>query len=441
MTSAGYGVSAQNGAISGVFHAHKDIMGEGRIQMGSTTNATVDILQNNIKAISIDDTSVVFNRPFNLNFNGSYSAGDLLVYDGTNWLGLNKGSMNQVLGVTSSGLGWMDQTASDYIEGSDKKQYVEVRTTNNTGGSFAGFRASADSGNIKGVFQSHKKSDSGNTVEFGSETDHDVVILRKGKHAVTITLNDDGEIVVKANKLEVENIKATSIDATNLSSNSLTTTDFSSTTSSLGTATSTRLVSETLKTSSTTELANTSATAFEVSQKENALSIPAGSILPFAGSVVPEGYLLCDGSSIDAVSNNKYTSLWNAIGTTYGGLAKSNFSVPNLRGYFLRGSSDLNSVGIFQSDATAVNGLSATSGQAGAHNHKSGIPMAGTYDSSIYGKTSSSITKLAPNKIGYYNPIFQYNTSTDGAHAHSISLSGDTETRPKNMSVNYIIKY
>ena len=187
MTSAGYGVSAQNGAISGVFHAHKDINGVGRIQMGSTTNAVVDILQNNQKAISIDETSVVFNKPFNLNLSGSYSNGDLLVYDGSNWNGFSKGSTNQVLGVTSSGLGWMDQTASDYIEGDNKKQYVEVRTTNNTGGSYAGFRASADSGNIKGVFQSHKKSDSGNTVEFGSETDHDVVILRKGKHAVTIT--------------------------------------------------------------------------------------------------------------------------------------------------------------------------------------------------------------------------------------------------------------
>ena len=70
MTSAGYGVSAQNGAISGVFHAYKDINGVGRIQMGSTTNAVVDILQNNQKAIMINETSVVFNRPFNLNLMG-----------------------------------------------------------------------------------------------------------------------------------------------------------------------------------------------------------------------------------------------------------------------------------------------------------------------------------------------------------------------------------
>ena len=140
--------------------------------------------------------------------------------------------MIKILGITDSGLGWIDQTASDYIEGYDKEQFVEIRTLNNTGGSYAGFKASGDSGNIKGVFQSHKSGDVGNTVEFGSETNHDVVILRKGEHAVTITLNDDGDIVVKADKLEVENLKATSIDATNLNSSS-TTTELSSSTSSL----------------------------------------------------------------------------------------------------------------------------------------------------------------------------------------------------------------
>ena len=156
MTSAGYGVSAQNGAISGVFHAYKDINGVGRIQMGSTTNAVVDILQNNEKAIMVDETSVVFNRPFNLNLSGSYSNGDLLVYNGSNWNGFSKGSTNQVLGVTSSGLGWMDQTASDYIEGSDKKQYVEVRTNNNTGALMPDFERLQTLEILKGYFNRTK---------------------------------------------------------------------------------------------------------------------------------------------------------------------------------------------------------------------------------------------------------------------------------------------
>ena len=116
----------------------------------------------------------------------------------------------------------------------------------------------------------------------------------------------------------------------------------------------------------------------------------------------------------------------------------------SMRGYFVRGAQttqSATSVGVFQSDATAVNGLNGNTSNNGAHNHKSGIPMAGTYDASLYGKTSSNMTKLAPYGVGNYPVINQYYTSTSGNHSHNLNLNGDPETRPKNMSVNYIIKY
>ena len=147
-------------------------------------------------------------------------------------------------------------------------------------------------------------------------------------------MNDAGEIVVRADKLEAENIKATSIDATNLSSNSLTTTDFSSTTSSLGTATSTSLASNTLETSSTTKLANTTATSFEISEKINALSVPIGTILPFIGESAPDGYLLCNGQTLDGVSDERFYKLYDVIETKFGGTSRANYQVPDLNGYF-----------------------------------------------------------------------------------------------------------
>jgi microcystin-dependent protein len=444
LTSAGYAVSAQNGAISGVFHAHKDVNGVGRVQMGSKTKASVDVLYNNATAISINEHSVVFNKPFNLYLAGAFSAGDLLVFDGSNWSKLGKGSANQVLGSTGSGLGWISQTASDYIEGEDKKQFMEVRTLNNSGGSYAGFRASADSGNIKGVFQAHKKSDTGNTIEMGSTTNHDVVILRKGQHAVTITLNEDGEIVVKANKLEVENIKADSIDTTNLNSNSLTTSELSSTTSSLGTASSTSLETENID-SKTSSIGNSIATSFEIEEKVNALSVPPGTILPFVGEDVPDGYVLCNGQMVDAISNNKYLKLFGVIGTKFGGYGPSNFRVPDLRSYFLRGASATSAFGTFQADATALNGMSASSSKNGEHSHYSPYAVRADVNSNftLFGKTGSSTPgtqahaawsgNQSDNKYAY--------TSKSGNHTHTITLEGDTETRPKNMSVNYIIKY
>jgi microcystin-dependent protein len=56
--------------------------------------------------------------------------------------------------------------------------------------------------------------------------------------------------------------------------------------------------------------------------------LPSGLIFPYGGSNVPDGYLLCDGSSYQ---NNVYPSLFSAIGYTHGG-AGVNFNVPDLRG-------------------------------------------------------------------------------------------------------------
>jgi len=62
---------------------------------------------------------------------------------------------------------------------------------------------------------------------------------------------------------------------------------------------------------------------------EDTVEISAGIIHPFAGSVAPDGYLMCDGA---AVSRTEYAELFIAIGTTYGaGDGSTTFNVPDLR--------------------------------------------------------------------------------------------------------------
>lgn len=64
---------------------------------------------------------------------------------------------------------------------------------------------------------------------------------------------------------------------------------------------------------------------------------PAGTVISFAGESgdIPDGWLLCDGQS---VSKTDYEDLFNAIGEYWGsGSGGSTFSLPDLRGYFLRG--------------------------------------------------------------------------------------------------------
>ena len=44
-------------------------------------------------------------------------------------------------------------------------------------------------------------------------------------------------------------------------------------------------------------------------------AIPTGSIMCFSGATVPQGWLLCNGQSIN---RNAYNNLFNIIGTIYG---------------------------------------------------------------------------------------------------------------------------
>lgn len=59
-------------------------------------------------------------------------------------------------------------------------------------------------------------------------------------------------------------------------------------------------------------------------------SMLTGTILPFAGSTTPDGFLLCDGQ---AVSRSTYADLFSVLGTTYGaGDGSTTFNLPDLRG-------------------------------------------------------------------------------------------------------------
>ena len=70
--------------------------------------------------------------------------------------------------------------------------------------------------------------------------------------------------------------------------------------------------------------------------------VPTGSVVAFAGSSTPNGYLLCDGS---AVSRTTYSALYSAIGTKYGrGNGSTTFNLPNLTDKFIQGSNTVGTV-------------------------------------------------------------------------------------------------
>ena len=75
------------------------------------------------------------------------------------------------------------------------------------------------------------------------------------------------------------------------------------------------------------------------------LSVPVGSIFPFAGQTAPTGYLLCDGSEFELY---RYRQLGELLGSRYNGSApligssrSTTFRVPDLRGRFVLGKQDM----------------------------------------------------------------------------------------------------
>lgn len=63
---------------------------------------------------------------------------------------------------------------------------------------------------------------------------------------------------------------------------------------------------------------------------ERGSTLPSGTLLDFAGSTAPSGFLICAGQEI---SRTIYANLFSAIGTFYGyGNGTTTFNIPDLRG-------------------------------------------------------------------------------------------------------------
>lgn len=76
---------------------------------------------------------------------------------------------------------------------------------------------------------------------------------------------------------------------------------------------------------------------------ESVSGIPVGTELAFAGSNIPEGYLLENGA---AVSRTEYAALFNVIGTTWGeGDGSTTFNLPDRRGRYGYGADGLYTLG------------------------------------------------------------------------------------------------
>lgn len=155
------------------------------------------------------------------------------------------------------------------------------------------------------------------------------------------------------------------------------------------------------------------------------MSEPAGIVMPFAGSVAPNGWLLCDGS---AVSRSEYADLFTALGTTYGaGDGSTTFNVPDLAGRVVIGVSGTHALGSTGGEASHT----LTESELPAHVHE--VPSH---------SHANDITATTPElSHTVTQPVFKYNrpnsksTQTNYGVAYFTSVNTATATRSTNAAV------
>lgn len=151
----------------------------------------------------------------------------------------------------------------------------------------------------------------------------------------------------------------------------------------------------------------------------NFSEMPVGSILPYGGSTLPSGYLLCDGTE---VSRTTYAELYSVIGDSFKGNktpASGNFCLPDLRECTLKGASDTNN------DTYTI----------GTHQK---IAVGEFLDDRLQDHTHSA-WRTSSSGVNVTGTPTTYHIDGTSGTVNSAYRSGAT-TEVKSVGVNYIIK-
>lgn len=170
----------------------------------------------------------------------------------------------------------------------------------------------------------------------------------------------------------------------------------------------------------------------------NATLFPAGMVSPFAGPVenIPFGWLLCDGSE---VSRTEYANLYSAIGVCWGtGNGSTTFNLPDLRGMFLRGVSGDSGNDADAEGRIVLNDYGGNTGnQVGSYQGDAIRNITGSFGGHSYNTTDGAFAFSSGN---HYAESGGSKVGAVSFDASNVVPTG-SENRPKNVYVNYIIKY
>lgn len=162
---------------------------------------------------------------------------------------------------------------------------------------------------------------------------------------------------------------------------------------------------------------------------------PAGTIIAFGGFSAPAGYLACDGSS---VLKADYPELYAVVSSYWGSSTATNFTLPDLRGAFLRGTGSHGTQNMANGNdfaGQAVGTFENDQFQGHYHNVRFIGNNAAFNQSGVQGSTGTTDRYHEGSETN--NSLQAKASITDGTNG--TPRTGD-ETRPFNAGVLYCIK-
>jgi len=139
-----------------------------------------------------------------------------------------------------------------------------------------------------------------------------------------------------------------------------------------------------------------------------------GEIRMFAGNFAPAGWMFCEGQLLPI---SEYETLFNLIGTTYGGDGQSTFALPDLRGRLPIHMGN----GFTLAENGGVETVTLTTTQIPAHNHSylgtTSVPNDANAINNVVGQPSAGFPYLnAPPTVAMAPGSV---TSTGGSQPHN----------------------
>ena len=148
---------------------------------------------------------------------------------------------------------------------------------------------------------------------------------------------------------------------------------------------------------------------------------PVGSIIMYAGTSAPEGWLFCNGGTI---TNTDYPGLCTVLGSTYGPTDGTTYYLPNLQGNVAVGYDD------------GVNTLGATGGEA---THQLDITEIPSHSHSYTAPNMVGVAQVGGGAFAVLNSI-AYTGVTGGDPTNAYATKPHNNMQPY-IVLNYIIKY